>query len=46
MVKRYKLTLLPMPDIVIKYLNDLHDKDYDNKDMIQGGDSLEFRIRN
>jgi len=33
-VKRYKLTLLPMPDIVIKYLNELHDKDYDNEDFI------------
>jgi len=42
---RYKLTLLPMPDIVIKYLSDLHDKDYDNEDTLQGGEPLEFQIR-
>jgi len=44
-VTRYKLTLLPMLDIVVKYLNDLHDKHYDNEDIIQGGEPLEFRIR-
>eukprot|EP01042_Synura_sphagnicola_P036550 gene36550-biopygen9367 len=34
-----------MPDIVIKYLNDLHNKDYDNEDALPGGEPLEFRIR-
>ena len=33
-----------MPDIVIKYLNN-RDKDYDNDDVIPGGEPLESRIR-
>ena len=29
----------------MKYLNDLHDKDYNNEDVIPGGEPLESRIR-
>ena len=44
-VKRYKLTVLPVPDIVISYLNGLHDKEYnvDNAEH-QSEPLLEFRI--
>ena len=32
------LLLLPMPDIMIKFLNDRQDKDCDTEDMVQGGE--------
>ena len=44
-VKRYKLTLLPMPDVVINYLNELHARDYDLENQDPRQEPLEFKIR-
>jgi len=44
-VKRYKLTLLPMPDVIINYLNELHARDYDLENQDPRQEPLEFKIR-
>jgi len=44
-VKRYKLTVLPVQDIVINYLNRLHNKEYNVDNVEHRRESLlEFRI--
>ena len=43
-VKRYKLTLLPMPDVVINYLNELQARDYDLENQDPRQEPLEFKI--
>ena len=43
-VKRYKLTMLPMPDVVINYLNEFRARDYDLEKQDPRQEPLKFKI--